>query len=78
VAVLGTSGYLLVTKGARYGGAAVLATGLFILVMDRLVPVAMGAAETAAVRLGSLWEAAYSYYKSVLSICKRIWAAVPV
>jgi hypothetical protein len=56
----------------------VLAAGLFILVVDRAVPVAMGALETGAAKLGSLWEAAYDQYKSVLGICKKIWAGIPV
>jgi hypothetical protein len=77
LAVLGTSVYLLATRGARYGGAVVLAAGLFILVLDRTVPVAKGTVESVAVWLGSLWGAASGYYRSLLSVCKRIWAVIP-
>ncbi len=71
-AALGASGYLLVTRGERYGGAVVLATGLFIMVVDKSAPVAASAAKLPASALDAVRVSGIHVLISVLDFGEQL------
>ena len=66
------SGYLLVTRGERYGGAVVLATGLFILAVDKTAPVAASAAKLSASTLDAVRVSGIHVLISVLDMLEQL------